>query len=323
MFKWIGSMFVFLATLLFVLWGCTDSGVEQGDLEFPDSSLDRYAVSWSQVDYTVRASGFFGDTTWDHWPDNVVEIGYPARDSLLLAMSISIPLIDTIQGAWYRNYLAPSNFKRSFRIVVADNDVMDVDSVVVQVTTESERGELYGDIPAVNLVFFQVARQDGKIYFQNQVDMGEARGKTVLFSQTAENAGDYDEAYVLVLKEKTDQLHFRHVLMPEPIINPTDTCVKVEYCYMEMVPFSDYVCREDSVKKDTALVADSSVVDSIVVDSSSVEDSSLVDTVVSEYPEIPALVEVSRCYFIDGYNYVNRCDSVCKYLVTKEIADKR
>ena len=73
MFKWIGSMFVFLATLLFVLWGCTDSGVEQGDLEFPDSSLDRYAVSWSQVDYTVRASGFFGDTTWDHWPDNVVE----------------------------------------------------------------------------------------------------------------------------------------------------------------------------------------------------------------------------------------------------------
>ena len=72
-------------------------------------------------------------------------------------------------------------------------------------------------------------------------------------------------------------------------------------------------------KKDTALVADSSVVDSIVVDSSSVEDSSLVDTVVSEYPK----VEISPCYFIDGYNYVERCDSVCKYLVTEEIADKR
>ena len=53
--------------------------------------------------------------------------------------------------------------------------------------------------------------------------------------------------------------------------------------------------------------------------SSSVVDSSLVDTVVSEYPK----VEISPCYFIDGYNYVNRCDSVCKYLVAEEIADKR
>lgn len=183
---------------------------------------------------------------------------------------------------------------------------MDVDSVFIQITTETENGELYGDIQPVNMVFHQVEKLDDRIYFQNYVKKGEERGKPVFFSGTPANVGDFDEAYVLVIKEKTDRLRFRYVLMPEPIIAPEDTCKKVEYCRYVDIPFSERRCSSDSAESDSSK-ADSTNTDVIEtsnpVDSLPTSDS----TVIRKSADI--------CVFIDGIRNEMRCDSVCKEFV--------
>ena len=251
----------------------------------------RFPDSWAMIYFDANVSSFFGDTTRNIWPDNVVEIGKPQKDTLLVASRITFPLIDTISGSYYRNYLAKSDFyNRSFRLVVANNDTMDVDSVFVQVSTESENVELYGDIPPVTMVFYQAEKLDDRIYFQNHILKGEERGKPVLFSQTSSNAGNFDEAYVLVIKEKTDRLSFRYLLMPEQVIAPEDTCKKAEFCQEVEVPFSERRCSSDSAKP--AIAADSL---------------SDLDSAVFSVEPMPY-----ECMYIDGFRREVRCDSVCE-----------
>lgn len=298
---------LFATALLFAFFGCAED--RESIVETCDdciSSYSRFPEFWALVDYSPYVSSFFGDTTRTEWPDNVVEIGHPETDTLLEAMRITFPLIDTISGAWYRDYLTKTSFIRSFRLVVANNDTMDVDSVFIQITTETENGELYGDIQPVNMVFHQVEKLDDRIYFQNYVKKGEERGKPVFFSGTPANVGDFDEAYVLVIKEKTDRLRFRYVLKPEPIIAPEDTCKKVEYCRYVDIPFSERRCSSDSAESDSSK-ADSTNTDVIEtsnpVDSLPTSDS----TVIRKSADI--------CVFIDGIRNEMRCDSVCKEFV--------
>lgn len=284
---------VFLFALLCMAFiGCSEDDTPEVTSCGDCITGSRFPEYWAIINYDAYISSFFGDTTWERWPDNVVEIGLPQKDTLLVATRITFPLIDTISGSYYRNYLAKSGFyNRSFRLVVANNDTMDVDSVFVQVATESEGMELYGDIPPITMIFYQAEKLDDRIYFQNHILKGEERGKPVLFSQTPSNAGDFDEAYVLVIKEKTDRFNFRYVLMPEPIIAPEDTCKKVEFCQEVEIPFSEQRCSSDSAQS------------AVATDSLSDLDSSVF-----------AVEPVTKhgCLFIDGIRHEVRCDSVCE-----------
>lgn len=165
--------------------------------------------SWSKLNFNVDPNHIFGDTSFTTWPDDILEIGRATRDSILVVAVPNIPLIDMISGAYYRNYMKNSNYARTFRITVEDNDEMRKDSIMVRVTTKDSEGKVYDDVPPVDMKFYNVGSGNGKIYFQHFTLKGDSLGKPVLFSQRAEDAGDFEETYVLTLKTSaTDKIHF-------------------------------------------------------------------------------------------------------------------
>jgi len=269
-------------------------------------------TSWDQVSFYADPNHFFGDTTFSEWPDNTLEIGEPDKDTLLLATPVTIPLMDRVIDSWHRNYLGKSNYARSFRLVVADNETTDVDSVILEVRTKNQDGILYGDIPPVLMTFYKAAKNNGKIYFQNQISKDTTLGLPVLFSQAPGDAGAFDEAYVLVLKEKTDLWHFEYAKMPEPI----KPCAKEWVCRETMVSFSDYECPESSSSAiessssaDMTLLSSSSgVQDSVAIDSVAM-DSLAKDTITVLEPIRP--IDINPCYRVTGWRNVTECDSVC------------
>jgi len=165
--------------------------------------------SWSKLDFNVDPNHIFGDISITTWPDDILEIGMATMDSSLIVAEPNIPLIDMVSGAYYRNYMKNSNYARTFRITVEDVEGMDKESILIRVSTKNGDDEVYSDVPPVDMTFYNVGKEHGKIYYQHYSLKGEDQGKPVLFSQRAEDAGDFEEAYVLVLKTSaTDKFHF-------------------------------------------------------------------------------------------------------------------
>ena len=304
----------FLLAALFII-SCSNGDclpLDPGpDADYPRST-QRLFKSWDQVSFYVDPNHFFGDTNYTEFPDNTLEIGYDDNDTLLTVRQITIPLMDRIHDAWFRNYLSPSNLARSFRLVVEANETTDVDSVILEVRTKNKEGVLYGDIPPVQMTFYKAAKNNGKIYFQNLIKKDTTLGIPVLFSQAPIDGGAFEEAYVLVLKDTSDLWHFEYMKMPEPI----KPCPKEWICYETMESFSDYKCPESSSSAiescssaDMTLLSSSSgVQDSVAIDSVAM-DSLAKDTITVLEPIRP--IDINPCYTVTGWRYVTRCDSVC------------
>ena len=101
----------FLLAALFII-SCSNGDclpLDPGpDADYPRST-QRLFKSWDQVSFYVDPNHFFGDTNYTEFPDNTLEIGYADNDTLLTVRQITIPLMDRIYDAWFRNYLSPSN----------------------------------------------------------------------------------------------------------------------------------------------------------------------------------------------------------------------
>ena len=118
----------------------------------------------------------------------------------------AVPVFNSIPDAWFRKYLANSNFARVIKVKIKKHSKTKVSSAKVSFTLEDKNKKSYG-FKSVDIVFYRTgAVEDGKYVFQS---MTTTQGKPILFSNNENDIGNFDEAIVLCLKDASDMYYYQ------------------------------------------------------------------------------------------------------------------
>lgn len=188
-----------------------DSGINLSN----KSDLIKYGALVDDVpDYDIlngkRKNGnvLIGAYAWTALGDDVV-IGYLDSEGNVSTVNLVIPIFDKIPSSWARNYLAKSNMARVIKTVVQARNETKVSWVDVQVSLRDADGNEYGGDDgkySVYVRFYRVGEINGNYVFQS---MTNDKGKPILFTRNLLYAGNFEDATVLYLKNKTDTFHFK------------------------------------------------------------------------------------------------------------------
>ena len=118
----------------------------------------------------------------------------------------AVPVFNSIPDAWFRKYLANSNFARVIKVKIKKHSKTKVSSAKVSFTLENKNKKSYG-FKSVDIVFYRTGVvEDGKYVFQS---MTTTQGKPILFSNDENDIGNFDEAVVLCLKDASDMYYYQ------------------------------------------------------------------------------------------------------------------
>lgn len=117
----------------------------------------------------------------------------------------AVPVFNSIPDAWFRKYLANSNFARVIKVKIKKHSKTKVGSAKVTFSLEDKNKKSYG-FKSVDIVFYRTGEEDGKYVFQS---MTSTQGKPILFSNNENDVGNFDEAIVLCLKDASDMYYYQ------------------------------------------------------------------------------------------------------------------
>ena len=116
----------------------------------------------------------------------------------------AIPLINAIPNDWIRSYFANSNFARVAKVYVEKSPKTRKKSLKVRLNLWKEDKTPY-DFKPVNLVLYRNGEEKGYYIYQT---MTNSKGKPLLFTKNEEDAGNYEDAVILCIKDSTDRFYY-------------------------------------------------------------------------------------------------------------------
>ena len=127
------------------------------------------------------------------------------QDGTVGLVNPAIPIYKSFPDEWFIKYLAKSKHARTIKVKVTKSKYTKVSSVVVTLTLLDKNNNSYG-FRGVNVRFYRTGTvEDGKYVFQS---MTSTQGKPILFSNNESDAGVYDDAIILCIKDATDKFHY-------------------------------------------------------------------------------------------------------------------
>ena len=119
-------------------------------------------------------------------------------------LSPRIPLMDSIPSATERSTLINSRLSRVIKAYVIKSSMTDRDSLKIRLFMRKEDKNPY-DFKPVNFVLYSNGEEDGFYVFQT---MTNSKGKPLLFSKNENDAGNYEDAVILCIKDSTDRFYY-------------------------------------------------------------------------------------------------------------------
>ena len=116
----------------------------------------------------------------------------------------AIPLINAIPNDWIRSYFANSNFARVAKVYVKKSPKTRKKSLKVRLNLWKEDKTPY-DFKPVNLVLYRNGEEKGYYIYQT---MTNSKGKPLLFTKNEDDAGNYEDAIILCIKDSTDRFYY-------------------------------------------------------------------------------------------------------------------
>ena len=116
----------------------------------------------------------------------------------------AIPLINAIPNDWIRSYFANSNFARVAKVYVEKSPKTRKKSLKVRLNLWKKDKTPY-DVKPVNLVLYRNGEEKGYYIYQT---MTNSKGKPLLFTKNEDDAGNYEDAVILCIKDSTDRFYY-------------------------------------------------------------------------------------------------------------------
>ena len=116
----------------------------------------------------------------------------------------AIPLINAIPNDWIRSYFANSNFARVAKVYVKKSPKTRKKSLKVRLNLWKKDKTPY-DVKPVNLVLYRNGEEKGYYIYQT---MTNSKGKPLLFTKNEDDAGNYEDAVILCIKDSTDRFYY-------------------------------------------------------------------------------------------------------------------
>ena len=116
----------------------------------------------------------------------------------------AIPLIDKIPNDWIRSFFANSNFARVAKVWVIKHPKTNVKKIKARISLLKSDSTSYGFNP-VEIELYKRGEEGGFYVFQT---MTNSKGKPLLFSKDESDAGNYEDAVILCLKNESDIFYY-------------------------------------------------------------------------------------------------------------------
>lgn len=117
----------------------------------------------------------------------------------------TIPLFDSIPNAWFRSDLANSLLARAIKIKIMKRPKTNKETLKIRLSTTRKDKTPY-NIKSVDIPFYKNGEEGGMYVFQTTK---KNLGKAVLFTKNKKNIGNFDEAAVLFINDKSDRFHYQ------------------------------------------------------------------------------------------------------------------
>jgi formylglycine-generating enzyme required for sulfatase activity len=120
------------------------------------------------------------------------------------AKSPAIPRIDKIANDWIRSFFANSDLARAAKVWVIKHPKTKVKRIKARITLLKSDSTSYGFNP-VEIELYKKGEEGGFYVFQT---MTNSKGKPLLFSEDESDAGNYEDAVILCLKNESDIFYY-------------------------------------------------------------------------------------------------------------------